>query len=202
MYAEADPSGTQKALNDLIARASAGVRQSLERGGLFHVRQMAREAPVRTGTLRRSFGHEVRGQGLTSELRVFSQGTPYAAIQEFGGTIKPKNKRFLTVPLPDAKTPAGALKGGARLVQRGSRYFTADGEPTFIFRSKRGNLLIGSEAKNGRRRLLYTLKTSVTLKARLGFRATFADKTAPFILGELEKSVPFAKGELGGRVLG
>lgn len=198
MYALADSSGPNRELDALIARASAGVRQALERGGQFHTREMARNAADRTGTLRRSFGHEVVGQGLTSELRVFSRGTPYAAIQEFGGTIKPKNKRYLTIPLPDAKTPAGALKGGARLVQRGERYFTADGDTTFVFRSKRGNLLVAARAKNGRRRLLYTLKPSVTLKARLGFTRTFQERTAPFILGELERFVPFAKGQIRG----
>lgn len=197
MYAIADNSGPERELSTLVARVSAGVRQSLERGGLFHQREMARSASVRTGALRRSFGYAVEGQGLASVLRVFSQGLPYAAIQEFGGTIRPKNKRFLTIPLPDAKTPAGALKGGARLVQRGSKYFTADGDPTFIFRSKRGNLLIGAEAKNGRRRLLYTLKPSVTLKARLGFNRTFQERTAPFILGEIERSLPFASASLG-----
>ncbi len=189
MYATADSSGPNRDINAFLARVSAGVRESLNRGGLFHQREMARAAPVRTGNLRRSFGYEVKGQGLASELRVFSQGTTYAAIQEFGGTIKPKTKRFLTIPLPDARTPAGVLKGGARLVQRGSKYFTADGDPTFIFRSKRGNLLIGAEAKNGRRRLLYTLKPSVTLKARLGFNRTFQERTAPFILGEAQKAI-------------
>lgn len=176
----------------VVDRMSEALRTTFARAGAVHQRAMAERfrsgaITVRTGALRRSMGFSVDGDGFESSLRVFA-GTPYANIQEEGGTIRPKNKRFLTVPLPDALTPAGVLKGGARLVQRGKRYETADGRPTFIFRSKRGNLLVGARAKNGQTRLLYALKTSVTLKPRLGFRETFERVTIPFIQADLERA--------------
>ncbi|MEK9736617.1 MAG: hypothetical protein VW239_04775 [Candidatus Nanopelagicales bacterium] len=176
----------------VIDRMSAAVHATFARAGAAHQRAMAArfrggDIRVRSGALRRSLGFTVEGEGMATSLRVFA-GTHYANIQEHGGTIRPKNKRFLTVPLPDALTPAGVLKGGARLVQRGRRYETADGLPTFIFRSKRGNLLVGARAKNGAMRLLYTLKPSVTLRPRLGFKETFERVTVPFLEAELERA--------------
>jgi len=67
-------------------------------------------------------------------------GTAYAGIhiarpgQEGGSTvIRPKNKKFLTIPLPAALTPAGVLRGSAM----SGLYHN-----TFIQRSKAGNLII------------------------------------------------------------
>lgn len=176
----------------VVDRMSEALRATFARAGAVHTRAIAERfksgaIAARTGGLRRSLGFAVDGQGMDATLRVFA-GTHYARIQEEGGTIRPKNKRFLTVPLPEALTPAGVLKGGARIVQRGNRYETADGSPTFIFRSKRGNLLVGARAKNGRTRLLYALKPSVTLKPRLGFRETFERVTVPFIQADLERA--------------
>lgn len=175
-------------------RLSGLVKRALDRAGAAHTRTMTRRfvpygsgdpIQTRSGALRRSFGWETRGTGLDTELAMFSAGLPYARMQEYGGTIRPKNKRYLTIPLPDALTPAGIMKGGARLVSKGSKYTTADGDPTFIFRSKAGKLLIGSRAKNGATKLLYVLRPSVTLKPRLGFAETFDRITLPLLEAEL-----------------
>lgn len=194
----------QAALALVVQRLSAGVKAAFAKAGAAHQRAMAERfkpyggvgfggggaagIQTRSGALRRSFGWETRGEGLDSALRVFSAGLPYARIQEEGGVVRPKNKRYLTVPLPDALTPGGSLKGGARLVPRGNKYQTADGLPTFVFRSKRGNLLVGARARNGRLRLLYALKPQVTLKPRLGFRETFERVTRPMIDVELRRA--------------
>ena len=192
-----------RAFASAVSRLSGVLRTAMQNAGLRHQRAMAeRFVPygsgdpiqTRSGALRRSFGFEVSGSGLETQVRLFSKGLPYARMQEYGGTIRPKNKRYLTIPLPDALTPAGVLKGGARLVPRGNRYETADGLPTFIFKSKRGNLLIGARAKNGETRLLYTLKPSVTLKARLGFAETFANVTRPALDAELARGVKAVTG--------
>ena len=197
LEASVDVAKVQAALSAVVTRLSAGVKAALDRAGAAHQRAMAQRfvpygqrdpIQTRSGALRRSFGWAVRGSGLDSEMRVFSTGIPYARVQEEGGVVRPKNKRYLTVPLPDALTGAGVLKGGARLVPRGRKYETADGLPTFIFRSKRGNLLIGARAKNDALRLLYVLKPEVRLKARLGFRETFDKITEPFLDAELAKA--------------
>ena len=185
-------------LDLVLRRISAGVRKAFVAGGAKHVETMTKRfkpfggfgfggagaagIQTRTGSLKRSFGFELRGSGLELEMRLFSAGLPYIRKQEYGGTIQPKTpKRYLTIPLPDAQTPGGALKGGAKLVPRGNKYETADGAPTFVFKSKAGNLLVGTRSRNGSLKLLYTLKPSVTLKPRLGFGSTFATVTAPFL---------------------
>lgn len=195
-----------KVFRDLIARMStrvpAAINRAMRTAGAAHTRAMAKRfepyqgrrsgfdtaIQTRSGALRRSFGFALNGSGADAELRMFSAGLPYTRTQEFGGVIRPKSKRYLTVPLPDALTASGVPKGGARLVQRGTtktgrpKYATADGQPTFIFRSRRGSLLIGSRARNGRTRLLYALREQVNLRPRLGFRHVFETYTAPLLL--------------------
>lgn len=181
-----------KELDDFARKVSSGLVRLFRDAGAQHTRAMTKRfrpygsgdpIQTRSGALRRSFGFEARDL----QLRLFSAGLPYARIQEYGGVVRPKTKRFLTIPLPDALTGAGVLKGGAKLVPRGRKYETADGVPTFIFRSKRGNLLIGSRAKNGATKLLYTLKPSVTLKPRLGFRSVFLNETLPFMRERMQR---------------
>lgn len=197
----------RKRINDALRKAPAAGRTALTRAGAFHVREMARRfvpygsgsaagfgggIQIRSGALRRSFGFTVENDGDGSRVVMFSGGSGYSRIQEFGGTITPKRRRFLTVPLPPALTPAGVLKGGARLVHRGDGYYTADGKRTVLFTSKRGNAIIASISGRGRSRTLtplYVLKSSVRLRPRLGFVRTFRDRTEPFFRGELERAV-------------
>jgi hypothetical protein len=63
------------------------------------VRQTAdRLSKKGTGTLSRSFEVTIKGRGKEFAVEV-SSDLPYAKIQEFGGTITPKQGRFLTIPL-------------------------------------------------------------------------------------------------------
>lgn len=197
----------RKRIQDALKRAPSAGRTALTRAGAFHVREMARRfspygsgsaagfggsIQTRSGALRRSFGFTVEGGGEESRVVMFSGGTGYSRIQELGGTITPKRRRFLTVPLPRALTPAGVLKGGARLVKRGDGYYTADGQRTVLFTSKRGNSIIASVSGSGRSRKLtplYVLRSSVRLRPRLGFVRTFRDKTEPFFQAELARAV-------------
>jgi hypothetical protein len=197
-----DPAAFATIRARLQTRIGAGVQRALRDTGAVHQRAMAERfkpyagrragfdtsIQTRSGALRRAFGFAVGGSGLAAELRLYAAGLSYIRAQEYGATIKPRNKRYLTVPLDDALTPSGVQKGGARLVRRGNRYFTADGDPTFIFRSKRGSLLIGSRAKNGRMRLLYALRSSVSLRPRLGFRETFERVTVPSLRARLAQA--------------
>ena len=203
--ASLDTKPFQDLISRLSARVPAAINRAMRTAGAAHTRAMAKRfepyqgrrsgfdtsIQTRSGALRRSFDFALRGSGADAELKLFSAGQPYARTQEYGGTIRPKNKRYLTVPLPDALTASGVLKGGVRLVQRGKGYATADGEPTFIFRSKRGALLIGARARNGRTHLLYALREQVRLRPRLGFREVFETYTAPLLLSLM-------RAELGG----
>jgi hypothetical protein len=48
--------------------------------------------------------------GTKYTFSVILDSTPYAVIHEEGGIITPRVKKYLTVPMPAALTPAGVLK--------------------------------------------------------------------------------------------
>ena len=102
---------------------------------------------ARTGQLSRGIKKRVLALGNMFKLEVGTQGVKYARILEKGGTITPKRKQWLTVPLP-------GVKGWAR-----------DYTDAFIIKSKKGNLLIVE--RKGKRGLkpLFVLKKSVKIPA-------------------------------------
>jgi len=73
------------------------MEDGLERAGLYAQSEAVQRAPVRTGTLRR--GIQLRREFSTKRKRVIvgvnGKTIPYARIQEYGGIIVPKNKKFL-----------------------------------------------------------------------------------------------------------
>lgn len=100
-----------------------------------------------TGQLAASIGHKFgRISGLITEISVGSN-SKYAAIQEFGGTIKNKAKQFLTIPFD-------GVKGWAR-----------DFQKTFIAKSKAGNLIIFRRVGKKDKEPLFVLKKEVTIPA-------------------------------------
>ena len=71
----------------------------------------------RTGTFSRAFDQAATGNDLESlhfAAGTIRQGLKYAWIQEYGGEIRPKRAKYLTIPLEAAMTPAGVLKKPAR----------------------------------------------------------------------------------------
>mgnify|MGYP001561734624 CR=1 FL=1 len=116
---------------------------------------------VRSGRLRSSIGSIITESG-NSIIGLIGSGVrqgdrvKYADIQETGGIVKPKNSKYLAVPLPAALTPAGVLRRKPR-----------DWPDTFVMKSGNGNLLIVQ--KKGKRvtRLvaLFILKKQVTIPA-------------------------------------
>jgi len=116
----------------------------------------------RTGALRRSFGTAVTGEGsVDTWAGTVYTTSPYARMQEFGGTQTPKKSQFLTIPLASARTGAGASRGGARSFSN-----------TFFAKSKAGNLLMFQ--KQGKKIVpLFVLKKSVSIPPRLGMRSAW-----------------------------
>lgn len=81
------------------------------------------------------------------------------AQQEFGGVIRAKNTRYLSIPLPAALNPDGTPR---KRSARGWRN-------TFVVKGKRGTLVICT--RRGKRTIpLYVLKPSVRIAPRLGLR--------------------------------
>jgi hypothetical protein len=56
-------------------------------------------APIDTGALRNSISYKVELDQNGGSVTVGSYGLPYAAMQEFGGTIRPRRARALTIPV-------------------------------------------------------------------------------------------------------
>lgn len=187
-----------RGLAALGARVGAGMERALKRAGAQHQRTATKDLftgytgtspadklQTRSGALRRLIGWATRGSGFASELTIFAG--PPARIQEYGGTIKAKRKKYLTIPLRAALTPSGVPKRpGAR-----------DWEDAFVLRSRAGKLFIARRRGKKGLDLLYKLQESVRLPARFGFRAHFRAKTIPFLQGELAKVLDGADG--GGR---
>ena len=86
-------------------------------------------------------------------------GIFYLGTQEYGGVIRVKRSKYLTIPLPAALDARGVpLKKRAR-----------EWANTFVKRSKAGNLIIFQKTASGIVPL-YVLKKRVTIPKRLGMR--------------------------------
>ena len=104
---------------------------------------------VRSGQLRRGIKKKVIVTGDAYKLEVGTQGVKYARILEKGGTITPKRKQYLTIPLK-------GVKGRAR-----------DYPGAFVIKSKKGNLLIvqrrAKKYKGSMLKPLFVLKKQVKI---------------------------------------
>lgn len=69
---------------------------------------------TRTGNLSQKFTRAVISEGNTRTLALGFSGVPYARIHEFGGTIRPKRAKWLTIPVGPALTASGVARGPAR----------------------------------------------------------------------------------------
>lgn len=125
-------SETRKAADEFLNRMRARARGA-EGSGLR----------VRTGRLRQSFGKTIiRKPRGGVQLFMYSAGTSYADMQEYGGVIKPRPPRkFLTIPIEDNLTRAGVPRFSSAkafmekyAVARGKK-----GQPDQHFRQGKGS---------------------------------------------------------------
>lgn len=112
----------------------------------------------RSGFLSRGVQTKTSGTGVRDvEVSTYIFGVPYARVQELGGVIRPRRKKWLTIPLDAAKTGSGVLRARAPFW-----------EDTFFRRSKKGNLILWQK-KGDEIIPLFVLKKQVRLKPKLGF---------------------------------
>jgi hypothetical protein len=103
----------------------------------------------------------------------------YAGTHEFGATVKPRNARFLAIPLAAAKTGRGVARGTPRSFP-----------DTFIAPGPFGGLFIMQRVGPGRKGAgnilpLFVLRRQpVTIPARPALKPTF-DKFGPIIADDL-----------------
>jgi HK97 gp10 family phage protein len=70
--------------------------------GALPIQNAAKDnAPMKTRTLSRSIHTEVTESDESHATATVGTDLVYAAIQEFGGTIVPKNAKFLAIPVTD-----------------------------------------------------------------------------------------------------
>jgi len=135
-----------------------------------------------TGTLGRSIQVDA---GKADQLRVrIGTNVPYGRIQEFGGTIRPKNVKRLPVP----------LNREAKFMQR--RGSLRSQSLTLIPRRGKDPLLV-VKTKNGMRPM-FVLKKSVTLPAR-PFVAPTRSRVLGRVLDLVAKGVTASVATLPGR---
>ena len=130
---------------------------------------------VRRGFLVSSIRGEVvdRGGSLSVELTAGNNRVPYAAIQEFGGIIRPKRAQFLTIPLLER------LRGVKARSFRPSKTFVLEtGNKLFIVeRTDSGDLIF-----------LWRLVKSVRIKGKRYMRDAM-DKAVRNLRGRLDKEL-------------
>lgn len=110
------------------------MERALHRIGMLISAKAKINSPIDLGALRNSIDYRVEMRKDSGIVTVGSYGVPYAAIQEFGGTIVAK-KRFLTIPfaswakhrragdfdLTFVKTPRGGMLIDARRIRSGQK---------------------------------------------------------------------------------
>lgn len=89
------------------AATSGKMLENAALAGAMPVRNAAKQkAPKKTSNLRRSIHTEVASASETAVEVLVGTDVEYAAIQEFGGTIVPKNAKYLAIPLTGAAEAA------------------------------------------------------------------------------------------------
>lgn len=136
----------------------------------------------RTGRLRDSFDYVLGEKEDNLMLRIYSAGVPYAEVQELGtkvtGPIRPRNSKYLTIPLDDAKTGMGIARGSARsfrdtfVLNLGVRSNTPSDMRGV------GSMFIVQEGRGGLK-WLFMLRKRVELPGGLGFFYTWVTRGRP-----------------------
>ncbi len=106
----------KKQLQRTVKTAERGAKLRVTGGNPLNTRSGRLRASIRSG-VRGGHGTGARAD-LVGYLRAGGAGrkghVKYARIHEKGGTIVPRNKQWLTIPMSPAKTAAGVARGSAR----------------------------------------------------------------------------------------
>lgn len=160
---------------NIVKREYRGATATTDTATAVRTGRLQRE--VAAVTARDSGGPEVRVGWMRP--RASSKALEYAAIHEYGGVIRPKNARFLSIPLNAAKTRRGVDRGGPRSYVDAFPIRLRDGR-LFLVRRR---FLRGSAHQ--KLEFLYRLQTGpITIKAR------------PSLLPAYERVVPRAEEQL------
>ena len=118
----------------------------------------------------------VTGQQVS--ITIQTNRIPYGLIHETGGTIVPKTKQFLTIPLPGALTASGVLRKSAAELQQNPSPF----DTTFIH----DGTIIGD--RNDRLTPLFILRKRVEIPQRR-WASSAVDDTINLLLKRIQDRV-------------
>ena len=156
-------------LNNVANKSEENIKRDLKFWGLEAVNDIKtgrfsgsttdKTLTSRTGQLRAKMDFDVE---TVAELidGSFTNNLIYAAIHEFGGTIKPKKGTYLSIPLDHVKTAGGVARGGPRDYPNLKFFDRGKGNPLLM--DTTGNQFIPA----------FVLVKFVKIKPRLGIRAT------------------------------
>lgn len=131
--------------------------------------------------------------------------SPYARIQEYGGTVRPKTAKYLTIPLAAARTAAGVTRGSARnwigatfgRSRRGGFTMFAQGKQVMRSRRRGGSTFEYQTTTTYLRGApIFLLRKQVTIPARFGLIANWnseADKRKQILVRSIDKAVRDAR---------
>jgi phage gpG-like protein len=120
---------------------------------------------IQTGNLSRSISKTPTQNGTTF---VHTSGVEYAPILEYGGTIKPVAKQYLTIPIG---------REGRRIRKEAKGSLENSPRDMFFYKSKRGNLLLMERhGKRNKATPRFVLKRSVYIRARPFMRPPLQNK--------------------------
>ena len=153
------------AVNTGINRAAdvyvVGIKESMTKKSRGVASAPGTPPNVQRNSLRKGIDHTPAKDGVAI---IHTSKTTYAAIQEFGGVIRAKGKRFLPIPLSFEARRIQEREGGLR----------SSGVPMHVIRTKAGKLLLVKRlirrGKNATKLIgsqaMFVLVKSVRLPAR------------------------------------
>jgi len=156
---------------------------------------------VRSGFLQRSPAFRVEEVAALPELHVSAGGGQgkrgelrYAALQEYGGTVRPVKGKFLAIPVGPALTGAGVARYASARDVPGLSFIPTAGGGAVLGKSK-------GRGKNARMETWFILRRQVTIQGRYFVRdgtrpafAAFGDRMTANIARLLVPSSPAPSG--------
>lgn len=121
--------------------------------------------PPGTGT--RKLQQSITATPAKNGRSIVGTNVPYARIQELGGTLKPRTKKYLTVPVNDR---AAQMRANTKDLRTQNLTFRKGHHPgiAFLWRTTKG--------KNARSELMFVLKRFVRIPARPFMRPAATSK--------------------------
>jgi len=142
--------------------AASSIKASFSKNGKYRPSNQGYPPNRNRGLLYNAIS-STKGENLSAS--VYTSGVEYARIQEFGGIIKAKSSKYLTIPLNDQ---------AARMRERTSTLRSLN--LTFVPGNHRGVAFLAQtkgRGKNSKSTLMFMLKPTVRLPARPYLRPAF-----------------------------